>query len=135
VHASCCRVPITGASCIRRVRPEISKPGLYSAGQACGQRVRPVFTSGLRSAGEACVQQPGPAPTLHPLGREVVVGNPPSPIMEDACMASPFGVVMAGKDTARSRPALGEHEVKLAFGLGEWVAQVAKARGRLPTLP
>ncbi|KAK9842498.1 hypothetical protein WJX81_003063 [Elliptochloris bilobata] len=56
----------------------------------------------------------------------VVVGNPPSPIMEDACMASPFGVVMAGKETARSPPALDEHEVKLAFSLGEWVAQVAK---------
>lgn len=43
-------------------------------------------------------------------------------------MATPFGVVMAGKETARSPPALGEHEVKLAFSLGEWVAQVAKVR-------
>ena len=44
-------------------------------------------------------------------------------------MATPFGVVMAGKETAaHSRPALGEHEVKLAFSLGEWVAQVAKVR-------
>ena len=61
-------------------------------------------------------------------GGQVVVGNPPNPMMEDACMATPFGVVMAGKETARSRPSLGEHEVKLAFSLGEWVAQVAKVR-------
>ena len=45
-------------------------------------------------------------------------------------MASPFGVVMAGKETARSPPALDEHEVKLAFSLGEWVAQVAKVRAQ-----
>lgn len=41
-------------------------------------------------------------------------------------MATPFGVVMAGKETARFPPALNEHEVKLAYSMGEWTAQVAK---------
>lgn len=41
-------------------------------------------------------------------------------------MATPFGVVMAGKETARVPPALNEHEVKLAYSMGEWTAQVAK---------
>ena len=35
---------------------------------------------------------------------EVVVGNPPTPVMEEACMATPFGVVMAGKETAGRFP-------------------------------
>ena len=57
---------------------------------------------------------------------QVVVGNPPTPVMEEACMATPFGVVMAGKETAgRFPPALNEHEVKLAYSMGEWTAQVA----------
>ena len=57
---------------------------------------------------------------------QVVVGNPPTPVMEEATMATPFGVVMAGKETARFPPALNEHEVKLAYSMGEWTAQVAK---------
>ncbi|EIE24075.1 flavo protein WrbA [Coccomyxa subellipsoidea C-169] len=56
----------------------------------------------------------------------VVVGNPPTHIMEDAALATPFGVVMAGKETARFPPALNEYEVKLAYSMGEWTAQVAK---------
>lgn len=46
--------------------------------------------------------------------------------MEEAAMATPFGVVMAGKDTARLTPALNEYEVRLAYGMGQWTAQVAK---------
>jgi hypothetical protein len=42
---------------------------------------------------------------------QVVVGNPPNPIMEDAANASPFGVVMAGRDSASGPPAFSEHEV------------------------
>lgn len=57
---------------------------------------------------------------------QVVVGNPPNPIMEDALMATPFGVVMAGKETANHHLSLNEHEVKLAYAMGEWTAQVAK---------
>lgn len=57
---------------------------------------------------------------------QVVVGNPPTHIMEDAALATPFGVVMAGKETARFPPALNEYEVKLAYSMGEWTAQVAK---------
>lgn len=57
---------------------------------------------------------------------QVVVGNPPTPTMEEAAMATPFGVVMAGKDTARLTPALNEYEVRLAYGMGQWTAQVAK---------
>ncbi len=56
----------------------------------------------------------------------MVVGNPPTPVMEEATMATPFGVVMAGKETARFPPALNEHEVKLAYSMGEWTAQVTK---------
>ena len=58
---------------------------------------------------------------------QVVVGNPPTHIMEDAAMATPFGVVMAGKDSVRQPPALTQHEVKLAFSMGEWTAQVRAA--------
>lgn len=56
----------------------------------------------------------------------IVVGNPPSPIMEDALMATPFGVVMAGKESANVAPSLNEQEVKLAYSMGEWTAQVTK---------
>lgn len=41
-------------------------------------------------------------------------------------MATPFGVVMAGKETANHAPSLNEREVKLAFSMGEWTAQVTK---------
>ena len=57
---------------------------------------------------------------------QVVLGNPPSPMMEEALMATPFGVVMAGKETASKGPSLNEHEVKLAYGMGEWTSQVTK---------
>ena len=57
---------------------------------------------------------------------QIVVGNPPTPIMEDALMATPFGVVMAGKESANVAPSLNEQEVKLAYSMGEWTAQVAK---------
>lgn len=57
---------------------------------------------------------------------QIVVGNPPNPIMEDALMATPFGVVMAGKETAKNALSLNEHEVRLAYSMGEWTAQVAK---------
>ncbi|KAK9818362.1 hypothetical protein WJX72_011333 [[Myrmecia] bisecta] len=56
----------------------------------------------------------------------VVIGTPPSMLMEDALMATPFGIVMAGKETATSVPSLSEAEVKLAYGMGEWTAQIAK---------
>jgi len=72
-----------------------------------------------RAAQSVCVHDRG-------LLCQVVVGNPPTPVMEEACMATPFGVVMAGKETARATPALNEHEVKLAYSMGEWTAQVAK---------
>ena len=52
--------------------------------------------------------------------------TPPSNIMQDAIMASPFGVVMAGKESAPSQPALNGTEVKLAYGMGEWTAQIAR---------
>ena len=57
---------------------------------------------------------------------QIVIGNPPTPIMEDAQLATPFGVVMAGKETARVAPLLNEQEVKLAYSMGEWAAQVTK---------
>ena len=41
-------------------------------------------------------------------------------------MATPFGVVMAGKETAKNALSLNEHEVRLAYSMGEWTAQVAK---------
>lgn len=63
--------------------------------------------------------------TLPCMWLQVVVGNPPNPIMEDALMATPFGVVMAGKDS-NTGPSLSEQEVKLAYSMGEWTAQVAK---------
>ena len=57
---------------------------------------------------------------------QVIVGAPPSVEMEDALMATPFGIVMAGKETAERTPALSESEVKLAYNLGVWTAQVAR---------
>ena len=57
---------------------------------------------------------------------QIVLGNPPNPMMEDALNATPFGVVMAGKETANKGPSLNEHEVKLAFNMGEWTSQVTK---------
>eukprot|EP00239_Pterosperma_sp_CCMP1384_P000407 CAMPEP_0197853760 /NCGR_PEP_ID=MMETSP1438-20131217/23336_1 /TAXON_ID=1461541 /ORGANISM="Pterosperma sp., Strain CCMP1384" /LENGTH=194 /DNA_ID=CAMNT_0043468273 /DNA_START=179 /DNA_END=763 /DNA_ORIENTATION=+ len=60
----------------------------------------------------------------------IPVGVPPSPVMEDAVLASPFGVCLSGKartdqSGARLR-SLSESEVKLAYSQGEWAAQVAK---------
>jgi hypothetical protein len=49
-------------------------------------------------------------------------------MMEDAAMATPFGIVMAGKDSVQQPPSLTQQEVKLAFGMGEWTAQVRAAR-------
>lgn len=40
-------------------------------------------------------------------------------------MATPFGVVMAGKESANLHPSLNEQEVKLAYSMGEWIAQVS----------
>lgn len=57
---------------------------------------------------------------------QVVVGNPPSATMEDANMGTPFGVVMGGKEPAYGRPTLSESEVKLAFAMGEWTAQITR---------
>lgn len=61
----------------------------------------------------------------------IPVGVPPSAVMEDAILASPFGTCMAGK--ARNERSggsrlrsLSESEVKLAYSQGEWAAQVAK---------
>mmetsp|Transcript_20016 Transcript_20016/g.65216 ORF Transcript_20016/g.65216 Transcript_20016/m.65216 type:complete len:222 (+) Transcript_20016:65-730(+) len=60
----------------------------------------------------------------------IPVGVPPTPLMEDALMASPFGSCMAGKpraDKSGSRlRSLSETEVKLAFSQGEWAALIAK---------
>ena len=61
---------------------------------------------------------------MHALS-QIVVGTPPSVEMEDVQGATPFGIVMAGKETADRRPALNEPEVKLAFNFGQWVAQIA----------
>lgn len=60
----------------------------------------------------------------------IPVGVPPSPVMEDALNASPFGTCMAGKarmDRAGSRlRSLSESEVKLAYSQGEWAAVITK---------
>lgn len=60
----------------------------------------------------------------------VVLGVPPTKVMEDASLGTPFGAVMNGKvkaDKAGSRlMSLTESEVKLAYAQGEWAAQVAK---------
>jgi len=46
--------------------------------------------------------------------------------MEDTMMASPFGVVMAGKEGTTSQPSLTESEVKLAYSMGGWTAQISR---------
>lgn len=56
----------------------------------------------------------------------VVVGNPPSSLMEDTMMASPFGVVMAGKEGTTNQPSLTASEVKLAYSMGGWTAQISR---------
>lgn len=56
----------------------------------------------------------------------IVVGNPPSSLMEDTMMASPFGVVIAGKDWTTSHPSLSASEVKLAYSMGGWTAQISR---------
>mmetsp|Transcript_64137 Transcript_64137/g.202917 ORF Transcript_64137/g.202917 Transcript_64137/m.202917 type:complete len:222 (+) Transcript_64137:272-937(+) len=62
----------------------------------------------------------------------LVAGVPPTPVMEDALMASPFGTCMAGKartvdcNGVSKLRSLSESEVKLAYAQGEWVAQIAK---------
>ncbi|KAL3148533.1 hypothetical protein ABBQ38_013970 [Trebouxia sp. C0009 RCD-2024] len=56
----------------------------------------------------------------------VVVGNPPSSIMDDTMMASPFGVVMAGKEDTTNQPTLSAPEVKLAYSMGGWTAQISR---------
>ena len=60
----------------------------------------------------------------------IPVGVPPSSAMEEAHMANPFGVCMAGKpsmDKAGSRlRSLSESEVKLAYSQGEWASIITK---------
>ena len=61
----------------------------------------------------------------------IPVGVPPSPMMEDAPLASPFGTCMTGKDhkdqSAGSRlRSLSEGEVKLAYSQGEWASIITK---------
>jgi NAD(P)H dehydrogenase (quinone) len=60
----------------------------------------------------------------------IPVGVPPSSVMEDAHMASPFGVCMTGRpklDKAGSRlRSLSESEVKLAYSQGEWASIITK---------
>ena len=41
-------------------------------------------------------------------------------------MASPFGVVMAGKEGTTSQPSLTASEVKLAYSMGGWTAQISR---------
>jgi len=60
----------------------------------------------------------------------IPLGVPPSPVMEDAPLATPFGTTLslkarADKTSSRLR-SLTESEVKLAYSQGEWAAQVAK---------
>lgn len=57
---------------------------------------------------------------------QIVVGNPPSTLMEDTPMASPFGVVMGGKEGTSSQPSLNASEVKLAYNMGVWTAQITR---------
>lgn len=60
----------------------------------------------------------------------IPVGVPPSPIMEDAPLVSPFGTCMSGKpaeDKTGSRlRSLSESEVKLAYSQGEWSSIITK---------
>lgn len=46
--------------------------------------------------------------------------------MEDTPMASPFGVVMGGKEGTSSQPSLNANEVKLAYNMGVWTAQITR---------
>lgn len=46
--------------------------------------------------------------------------------MEDTTMASPFGVVMAGKEGTTNPPSLSASEVKLAYSMGGWTAQISR---------
>ena len=57
---------------------------------------------------------------------QIVVGAPPSVEMEHVFMATPFGIVMAGPESADRKPALSESEVKLAYNFGLWNAQVTR---------
>lgn len=41
-------------------------------------------------------------------------------------MASPFGVVMAGKEDTTNQPTLSAPEVKLAYSMGGWTAQISR---------
>lgn len=60
----------------------------------------------------------------------IPLGVPPSPVMEDAVLGTPFGTTMNARmrtDKTGSRlRSLSESEVKLAYSQGEWAAQVAK---------
>mmetsp|Transcript_8345 Transcript_8345/g.21085 ORF Transcript_8345/g.21085 Transcript_8345/m.21085 type:complete len:212 (+) Transcript_8345:98-733(+) len=62
----------------------------------------------------------------------IPVGVPPSPVMEDAPTASPFGTCMAdggraeGKSPSSRLRSLSESEVKLAYSQGEWAAIITK---------
>lgn len=56
---------------------------------------------------------------------QVVVGNPPHPCMDDTLNATPFGVVMGGKQESAG-PLIHKDEVRLAYAMGEWTAQVAR---------
>lgn len=46
--------------------------------------------------------------------------------MEETPMASPFGVVMGGKEGTANEPSLNASEVKLAYNMGVWTAQVTR---------
>ena len=46
--------------------------------------------------------------------------------MEDTMLASPFGVVMAGKEGTTNQPSLSASEVKLAYSMGGWTAQISR---------
>lgn len=41
-------------------------------------------------------------------------------------MASPFGVVMAGTEGTANQPSLSAPEVKLAYSMGGWTAQIGR---------
>lgn len=46
--------------------------------------------------------------------------------MDDTMMASPFGVVMAGKEGTTNQATLSAPEVKLAYSMGGWTAQISR---------
>jgi len=60
----------------------------------------------------------------------IPLGVPPSPVMEDAPLATPYGTTLSLKarsDKTSSRlRLLTESEVKLAYSQGEWASQVGK---------